>query len=100
MMMTILKRTVLPGIFILSLLLSWTAVAENANVPTQKNGKIEYVDIKTGEIVVNDSILPLASDYVVKNRAGKVVSAFNLKKGQLIQINYDSNNVVKEIIIK
>jgi hypothetical protein len=100
MMMTILKRTVLPGIFILSMLLTWTVTAAESDDLSIGKGNIEYLDLKAGEIVVGDVGLVLGTDYIVKNRAGKIVSAFNLRKGIQVEVKHNSRKVVKEIIIQ
>lgn len=96
--MTIYKRILLPGLVTVMLTLSGTVTAADDLISGK--GKIQYLNLQEGEIVVGDVGLSLGNNYVVKDRKGKVVSAFNLRKGAQVEVKHDSRNVVKEIIIK
>ncbi|MDH3947487.1 MAG: hypothetical protein OEU74_00855 [Gammaproteobacteria bacterium] len=74
-------------------LLNISAVAEQA-----LTGRIDFVNLKTGEVVIMDTALYLAPGYTVKNKKGEVISAFSLRKGQSIEYKME-NRKIKEIII-
>jgi len=65
-----------------------------------QQGKIDFLSLKNMNIVVDDHSLTLATGYVVKNKAGKIISAFNLKKGKRIEYLTDSSGRVIELIMK
>ncbi len=62
--------------------------------------RIDYVNLKTGELVIADRSYHLAPGYKVKDSRGKVVSAFNLRKGKRVKIRTDASGRVTEIILK
>ena len=65
-----------------------------------REGMIDFLDLKNMNIVVDDFSLVLAPSYVVKNSAGKVVSAFNLSKGKRVDFITDSDGRVIEVKMK
>jgi len=99
--MTICKQSILPGILAILLAVSGTATAAgNHNDLSRGMGRIDYLNLAEGEIVVGDVALSLGTNYVVRDRTGKVVSAFNLRKGMRVEVRHDANNTVTEIVIK
>lgn len=99
--MTILKRSIVPGILAILMVVSGSATAAGKDDDLiSGKGRIEYINLAEGEMVVGDVSLSLGTAYVVKDRTGKVVSAFNLHKGMQIEVKHDASNTVKEIVIK
>jgi len=98
--MNLLKKSLLP-IVVSSILLCANSViyAADTEALNSGKGKIEYVDFKGGELVVEDVAFTLGPGYKVKNSAGKTISAFNLTKGRQVKVLYTQGNTVKEIII-
>ena len=62
-------------------------------------GKIDSVKLKTGKIVIDDSLLYLAPGYTVKNTKGEVISAFSLKNCRSVEYTINNDNKIKEIMI-
>ena len=62
--------------------------------------RIDFVNLKTGELVIADRSYKLAPGYKVRNTRGKVVSAFNLRKGKRAEVRTNAKGQVTEIILK
>ncbi len=84
-------------IIFLILLATGTAYAGTYNKPYKEEGIIDFISFKSGEIVVNDNGLRLATNYKVYNQKGKPVSAFELRKGRRVEVTIDTNNRVTSI---
>ena len=78
-------------------MLTWLNISPAAEDP-MKYGRIDAVNLKTGEVVIDDRARYLGPGYTVKNGKGEVISAFSLRKGQSIEYRMDDRKI-KEVII-
>ena len=78
-------------------MLGWLNISPAAE-PAMEQGRIDAINLKTGQVVIDDRARYLGPGYSVKNIKGEVISAFSLKKGQTIQYKMDGRKL-KEIII-
>ena len=78
-------------------MLAWLNISPAAE-QAMKQGKIDAVNLKTGEVVIKDRARYLGPGYTVKNIKGEVISAFSLRKGQSIEYRMEDRKI-KEIII-
>jgi hypothetical protein len=86
---------------ILLLMLSLAAFSTTSHAAGEKvkSGPIHAVDLKNNRLIIDDRTRYLASGYTVKNVKGEVVSAFSLKRGQVIEYKMNEDRKIKEIII-
>jgi len=89
----------LVSILLLSLSLAVFSASSHAAVEQVKSGPLHDVDLKNNRLVIDDKTRYLAPGYVVKNKKGEVVSAFALKRGQVIEYKINGDRKVTEIII-
>ena len=89
----------LVSILLLSLSLVVFSTSSHAAGEQLKSGPLHDVDLKNNRLVINDKTRYLAPGYVVKNKKGEVVSAFALKRGQVIEYKINEDRKVTEIII-
>ena len=78
-------------------MLAWLNISPAAE-PAPEQGSIDAVNLKTGQVVIEDRARYLAPGYTVKNVKGEVISAFSLKRGQSIEYKME-DGMIKEIII-
>ena len=78
-------------------LLGWLNISPAAEQPMEQ-GRIDSLNLKTGQVVIDDRARYLAPGYSVKNKKGEVISAFSLRKGQSIEYKMEDRKI-KEIII-
>jgi len=78
-------------------MLGWLNISPAAEQPMEQ-GRIDAVNLKTGEVVIDDRARYLGPDYSVKNLKGEVISAFSLRRGQSIEYKMEDRKI-KEIII-
>ena len=78
-------------------MLAWLNTSSATDAP-MKQGRIDTVNLKTGEVVVDDRARYLGPGYTVKNIKGEVISAFSLRKGQSIEYRMEDGKI-KEVII-
>ena len=78
-------------------MLAWLNISSAAE-PALEQGSIDAVNLKTGQVVIEDRARYLAPGYTVKNVKGEVISAFSLKRGQSIEYKME-DGMIKEIII-
>jgi len=89
----------LVSILLLSLSLAVFSASSHAAGEQLKSGPLHDVDLKNNRLVIDDKTRYLAPGYVVKNKKGEVVSAFALKRGQVIEYKINEDRKVTEIII-
>ena len=89
----------LVSILLLSLSLVVFSASSHAAGEQLKSGPLHDVDLKNNRLVIDDKTRYLAPGYVVKNKKGEVVSAFALKRGQVIEYKINEDRKVIEIII-
>jgi hypothetical protein len=89
----------LVSILLLSLSLAVFSASSHAAGDIVKSGPLHDVDLKNNRLVIDDKTRYLAPGYVVKNKKGEVVSAFALKRGQVIEYKINEDRKVTEIII-
>jgi len=90
----------LVSILLLSLSLAAFSTTSHAADDRIKSGPLHDVDLKNNRLIINDRTRYLASGYVVKNIKGEIVSAFYLKRGQVIDYRINADGKVSEIIIR
>ena len=78
-------------------MLAWLNVSA-ATEPPLEQGNIDAINVKTGEVVIDDRARYLGPGYTVKNIKGEVISAFSLRKGQSIEYRMEDGKL-KEVII-
>ena len=78
-------------------MLAWLNISPAAE-PALEQGRIDAINLKTGEVVIDDRARYLAPGYTVKNTKGEVISAFSLKRGQSIEYKMEDRKI-KEIIV-
>jgi hypothetical protein len=78
-------------------MLAWLNISPAAE-PALEQGRIDAVNLKTGEVVIDDRARYLGPGYTVTNRKGEVISAFSLRRGQSIEYKMEDRKI-KEIII-
>jgi len=78
-------------------MLVWLNISPAAE-PALEQGRIDAINLKTGEVVIGDRARYMAPGYTVKNIKGEVISAFSLKRGQTIEYKMEDSKI-KEIIL-
>lgn len=78
-------------------MLAWLNLSPAAE-PALERGRIDAVNLKTGEVVIGDRARYLGPGYTVTNVKGEVISAFSLRKGQTIEYKMEDRKI-KEIVI-
>ena len=77
-----------------------TAVKAGAyNKPYAEEGHVDFISLKTGDIVVDDSGFRLATNYKVYNAKGKSLSAFEVRKGRYVRITINADGRVSKILV-
>ena len=89
----------LVSIILLSLSLAAFNITSHAAEVKIKSGPIDDVDLKANRLIIDDNTRYLATGYIVKNKKGEVVSAFYLKRGQVIKYKMNEDRKISEIII-
>lgn len=79
-------------------MLAWLNISPAAE-PALEQGRIDAVNLKTGQVVIEDRARYLAPGYTVKNNKAEVISAFSLKRGQSINYKINKDHKISEIII-
>lgn len=90
-------RKYLTQLSVVLAMLAWSTISSAAE-PALEQGSIDAVNLKTGQVVIEDRARYLAPGYTVKNVKGEVISAFSLKRGQSIEYKME-DGMIKEIII-
>lgn len=93
-----MKRLI--SLLLLSLSLTVFNTASYAVGEIIKSGPLHEVDLKHNRLIINDRTRFLAPGYVVKNSKGEVVSAFSLRRGQMLEYKLNADRKVSEIIIR
>lgn len=89
-----------PIIFTLLLIFMLGSTAVHAGPRKPLIGHLDGLNLKNSVIVVDDMVFRLAPGYKVKNQSGRTVSAFHLKKGNMVDFKVADDGLVHEIIIK
>ncbi len=89
-------------VYLLLITLSLATLIPNSIAAEEriKTGPLHDVDLKNNRLVINDRTRYLAPGYVVKNMKGEVVSAFSLKRGQVLEYKINADGKVSEIIVR
>lgn len=80
-------------------MLGWLNTSLAAEQPMEQ-GRIDTVNLKTGEVVIDDRARYLGPGYSVKNIKGEVISAFSLRKGQTIEYRMEDRKIKEVIIVR
>jgi hypothetical protein len=89
----------LVSILLLTLSIAALSATSHAAEDRVKSGSVDAVDLKNNRLVIDDRARYLASGYTVKNKKGEVISAFSLKRGQILEYKMNEDRKVTEIII-
>jgi len=92
------------GITLLTTIFLFSAIpvfAQNQVPKIGTQGQIDFISLRQGLIVVMDMERRLAPGYVVVDKKGKRISAFNLKQGVPVQLQLnDSGQVIRITVMK
>ena len=85
---------------LLTIMMNSIIAEPNASRPKiGMQGPVDAFSVKSREIVIMDFARRLAPDFVVVDRKGKVVSAFQLGKGTPVKLELNKRNEVQRIIL-
>lgn len=87
-------------VFALLLTIMCSATTVQAELRKPLIGHVDGLNLKAKVIVVDDMVFRLAPNYMVKSKSGKSISAFRLKKGNMVDFEVADDGLVHEIVIK
>jgi len=89
----------LSGLLLVMIMTSAVAASNTKRPKIGMEGPVDAFSVKSREIVVMDFARRLAPNFVVVDRKGKVVSAFQIGKGTPVKLELNKQNEVQRIIL-